>query len=208
MKLSVKNIQGETTGELDVRFEVIANGRGTQAVHDSVVAHRAARRSGTACAKTRGEVNGTKKKPYRQKGTGMARAGSFQSPMWVGGGVVFPPRPRDFRKKVNRTTRQLALRKALSERLKAGDVVVVEELSVPSPKTKEFAGLLARLDFGSGSRLIVATGDEPNLRLASRNLARVVLTTGDALNTYDVLRFDKLLFTRRAFERVEQRLAE
>ena len=208
MKLSVKNIQGETTGELDVRFEVIANGRGTQAVHDSVVAHRAARRSGTACAKTRGEVNGTKKKPYRQKGTGMARAGSFQSPIWVGGGVVFPPRPRDFRKKVNRTTRQLALRKALSERLKAGDVVVVEELSVPSPKTKEFAGLLARLDFGSGSRLIVATGDEPNLRLASRNLARVVLTTGDALNTYDVLRFDKLLFTRRAFERVEQRLAE
>jgi large subunit ribosomal protein L4 len=164
MKLSVKNIQGETTGELDVRFEVIANGRGTQAVHDSVVAHRAARRSGTACAKTRGEVNGTKKKPYRQKGTGMARAGSFQSPIWVGGGVVFPPRPRDFRKKVNRTTRQLALRKALSERLKAGDVVVVEELSVPSPKTKEFAGLLARLDFGSGSRLIVATGDEPNLR--------------------------------------------
>jgi large subunit ribosomal protein L4 len=208
MKLSVKNIQGETTGELDVGFEVIPDGRGTQAVHDSVVAHRAARRSGTACAKTRGEVNGTKKKPYRQKGTGMARAGSFQSPIWVGGGVVFPPRPRDFRKKVNRTTRQLALRKALSERLKAGDVVVVEELTVPSPKTKEFAGLLARLDFGSGSRLIVATGDEPNLRLASRNLERVVLTTGDALNTYDVLRFDKLLFTRRAFERVEQRLAE
>jgi large subunit ribosomal protein L4 len=208
MKLNVKNIQGETTGELDVQFEVIANGRGTQAVHDSVVAHHAARRSGTACAKTRGEVNGTKKKPYRQKGTGMARAGSFQSPIWVGGGVVFPPRPRDFRKKVNRTTRLLAFRKALSERLKAGDVLVVDDLAVASPKTKEFAEILARLDLGSGSTLIVSAGDEPNLRLACRNLVGVLLTTGDALNTYDVLRFDQLLFTRRAFERVEQRLAE
>jgi large subunit ribosomal protein L4 len=208
MKLTVKNIQGEAVGEHDVRFEVIPDGRGTQAVHDAVVAHQAAHRSGTACAKTRGEVNGTKKKPYRQKGTGMARAGSFQSPIWVGGGVVFPPRPRDFRKKVNRTTRLLALRKALSERLKAGDVIVVDELSVPNPKTKELAGLLARLESRKGSLLIVAAGDEPNLRLASRNLAQVVLTTGDGLNTYEVLRFDKLLFTRRAFERVEQRLAE
>jgi len=208
MKLTVKNIQGEAAGELEVQFEVIADGRGTQAVHESVVAHRAAVRSGTACAKTRGEVNGTKKKPYRQKGTGMARAGSFQSPIRVGGGVVFPPRPRDFRKKVNRSTRQLALRKALSERLKAGDILVVDELSVPTPKTKEFAGILERLEFGGHSTLIVAAGDEPNLRLASRNLPRVVLTTGDALNTYDVLRFDKLLITRRAFERVEQRLAE
>lgn len=208
MKLTVKNIQGESIGEHDVRFEVIPDGRGTQAVHDAVVAHQAAHRSGTACAKTRGEVNGTKKKPYRQKGTGMARAGSFQSPIWVGGGVVFPPRPRDFRKKVNRTTRQLALRKALSERLKAGDVIVVDDLSVPNPKTKELATLLGRLEFGKGSLLIVSVGDEPNLRLASRNLPQVVLTTGDGLNTYEVLRFDKLLFTRRAFERVEQRLAE
>src|SRR5271168_1949365 len=125
MKLSVKNIQGQDAGELEVKIPLIENGKGTQAVHDTVVAFRAAQRSGTACTKNVGEVAGTNKKPWKQKGTGRARAGSFQSPLWRGGGVVFGPRPRDFAKKVSRKTKQLALRKALSERLRAGDVVLV-----------------------------------------------------------------------------------
>src|SRR5207247_563085 len=100
---------------------------------------------GTACTKNVGEVAGTNKKPWRQKGTGRARAGSFQSPLWRGGGVVFGPRPRDFSKKVNQTTKQLALRKALSERIKSGDVLVVEDIKLASPKTKEFLGVLAAL---------------------------------------------------------------
>src|ERR1041384_2275259 len=141
MKLTVKDIKGNSQGELEVKFPLIENGKGTQAVHDVVVAYQAAQRSGTACTKNVGEVAGTNKKPWRQKGTGRARAGSFQSPLWRGGGVVFGPKPRDFSKKVSRSTRQLALRKALTERLNAGDVLVVDELNLPSPKTKEFIGV-------------------------------------------------------------------
>lgn len=205
MKLSVKNAQGQSAGELEVKFALIENGKGTQAVHDTVVAHRANQRSGTACTKNVGDVSGSNKKPWRQKGTGRARAGSNQSPLWPGGGVVFGPKPRDFGKKVNVRTRQLALRKALSERLKAGDVVVVDDLKLATPKTKDFVGVIAALEL-TGTTLIVAHGADKNLLLASRNLPGVALTTGESLNTYDVLRPDKLLFTRSAFEKVEARL--
>lgn len=205
MKLSVKNAQGQSSGELEVKFALIENGKGTQAVHDTVVAHRANQRSGTACTKTVGDVSGSNKKPWRQKGTGRARAGSNQSPLWPGGGVVFGPKPRDFGKKVNVRTRQLALRKALSERLKAGDVVVVDDLKLATPKTKEFVAVIAALEL-TGTALIVANGADKNLLLAARNLPLVALTTGESLNTYDVLRPDKLLFTRSAFEKVEARL--
>src|SRR5215467_13232424 len=121
MKLPIKDNKGNNQGELETRFTLIENGKGTQAVHDTVVAFQAAQRMGTACTKNVGEVAGTNKKPWRQKGTGRARAGSFQSPLWRGGGVVFGPKPRDFRKKISRATKQLALRKALSERLSAED---------------------------------------------------------------------------------------
>ena len=100
MKLSIKDIKGKSQGELEVKFALVEDGKGTQAVHDTVVAYRAAQRMGTACTKNVGEVSGSSKKPWRQKGTGRARAGSFQSPLWVGGGVVFGPKPRDFTKKV------------------------------------------------------------------------------------------------------------
>jgi len=206
MKIAIKNIQGKRQGELEVKFALVEGGKGTQAVHDVVAAYQAARRSGTASTKNVGEVAGTNKKPWRQKGTGRARAGSFQSPLWRGGGVVFGPKPRDFRKKVSKQTRALALRKALSERLKAGDVMVVDELKLASPKTKEFAGLMSALEL-KGSTLIVSADTDKNLMLASRNLPDVALTTCDSLNTYDVLRPDKLLFTKAAFEKFELRLA-
>jgi large subunit ribosomal protein L4 len=207
MKLTIKNTNGEAQGELEVKFAVIEDGRGTQAVHDTVVAQMAARRSGTASTKTMGEVAGSGKKPWRQKGTGMARAGSFASPLWRGGGVVFGPKPRDFTKKVNRSTRQLALRKAVSERLKAGDVVVVDQIALNAPRTRELVSILTALDLSKNSLLVVA-GEDKNLLLASRNLARVEFTTPEVLNTYQVLRFDKLLVTRSAFEKLDQRLAE
>jgi large subunit ribosomal protein L4 len=207
MKIAIKNLEGKDQGELEVKFPLIEDGRGTQAVHDTVVAYRAAQRSGTASTKNVGEVAGTNKKPWRQKGTGRARAGSFQSPLWVGGGVVFGPRPRDFSKKVSKKTKQLALRKALSERLKAGDVVVVDDLKLESPKTKEFAGMIANLEL-KGTTLIISAGVDKNLTLASRNIEKVALTTSDSLNTYDVLRPDKLLFTKSAFEKVEARLTQ
>jgi large subunit ribosomal protein L4 len=206
MKLTVKDSKGNSQGELEVKFPLVEGGKGTQAVHDVVVAYQAAQRMGTASTKTMGEVAGTGKKPWRQKGTGRARAGSFQSPLWRGGGVVFGPKPRDFGKKVSRKTKALALRKALSERLRAGDVVVVEDLKMEGPKTKAFVGLLSALEL-KGSALIVAPADR-NLALASRNLRRVALTTSESLNTYDVLRPDKLVFTRSAFEQVEARLSK
>lgn len=206
MKLTIKDLSGKDAGELEVKFPVIENGKGTQAVHDTVVAYQANQRSGTACTKTMGEVNGTGKKPWRQKGTGRARAGSFQSPLWRGGGVVFGPKPRDFSKKVNVATRQLALRKALSERLKASDVLVVSDLKLASAKTKEFAALLKTLGLKK-TALIVTDAVDQNLRLASRNVANVEVTTSDALNTYQTLRTDKIVFTKSAFEKVEQRLA-
>ena len=206
MKLAVKDIKGQSQGELEVKFALIENGKGTQAVHDAVVAYLANQRMGTACTKNVGEVAGTNKKPWRQKGTGRARAGSFRSPLWRGGGVVFGPKPRDFGKKVSRSTKHLALRKALSERLKSGDVVVVEDLILDSPKTKAFVGVLNALQM-EGTTLVVASGQDRNLSLASRNVPQVELATSDSLNTYQVLRFAKLLFTRSAFEKVEQRLA-
>lgn len=206
MKISIKDTKGKSQGELDVKFALVEDGKGTQAVHDTVVAYRAAQRMGTACTKNVGEVAGTNKKPWRQKGTGRARAGSFQSPLWVGGGVVFGPKPRDFAKKVNSKTKQLALRKALSERLKAGDVVVVDDLKLGSPKTKDFVGVLSALDL-KGTALIVSQDVDKNLSLASRNVPNVTITTSESLNTYDVLRPDKLVFTKGAFEKVEARLS-
>src|SRR6185503_16747370 len=205
MKLAVKDIKGQSQGELEVKFDLIENGKGTQAVHDAVVAYLANQRMGTACTKNVGEVAGTNKKPWRQKGTGRARAGSFRSPLWRGGGVVFGPKPRDFGRKVSKSTKQLALRKALSERLKSGDVVVVDDFKLDSPKTKTFVGVLKALQL-EGTTLIVASGQDKNLSLASRNVPDIELATSDSLNTYQVLRFGSLVFTRSAFEQVEQRL--
>ena len=205
MKLTVKDIQGNSQGELEVGFPIVENGRGTQAVHDTVVAFNAAQRSGTACTKTAGDVAGSNKKPWKQKGTGRARAGSFASPLWRGGGVVFGPKPRDFSKKVNHGTKKLALRKALSERLKAGDVVVLTELKLASHKTKEFLNVLAALQL-EGTALFINDAVDKNLTLASRNVGQVELATSDSLNTYQVLKSDKLVFTRSAFEKVGQRL--
>lgn len=207
MKLTIKDINGNSQGELEVKFPMVEDGRGTQAVHDAVVAHMAAQRMGTACTKTMGEVNGSGKKPWRQKGTGRARAGSFASPLWRGGGVVFGPKPRDFRKKVGRSTRKLALRKALTERLRAGDVLVVDDMKLQSPKTKDFVKLLATLQI-EGTAIVVSQIQDKNLTLASGNVPNVALVTSDVLTTYDVLRPDKLVFTRGAFEQVEARLTQ
>jgi large subunit ribosomal protein L4 len=207
MKLTIKDTKGNIQGELEVKFPLIEDGRGTQAVHDTVVGYQANQRMGTACTKNVGDVAGTNKKPWRQKGTGRARAGSFQSPLWRGGGVVFGPKPRSFAKKVSHNTKQLALRKAMSERLRSGDVVLIDDLKLDSPKTKEFIGVLSALDL-TGTALIVSQAVDKNLILASRNVADVALTTGDRLNTYDVLRPDKLVFTKQAFEQLEARLGK
>jgi large subunit ribosomal protein L4 len=206
MKVAIKDIKGQSAGEFEVNFPVIETGKGTQAVHDVVVAFRAAQRAGTHSTKTMGEVAGTNKKPWRQKGTGRARAGSFRSPLWRGGGVTFGPKPRDYTKNVGKKTKQLALRKALSERLKAGDVVVVDDFKLESPKTKGFLAALDALQV-NGKTLIVSTAADKNLLLASRNVPTVELTNSNDVNTYQVLKYDKLVFTKGALEKVQERLS-
>jgi large subunit ribosomal protein L4 len=207
MKVAIKDIKGKASGEFEVNFAMIEDGRGTQAVHDVVVAYRAAQRAGTHSTKTMGEVAGTNKKPWRQKGTGRARAGSFRSPLWRGGGVTFGPKPRDYTKKVGKKTRQLALRKALTERLKAGDVIVVDDFKLESPKTKGFLTALNALDVGGKTTLIVSAATDKNLMLASRNVAGVELVSSSDVNTYQTLKFDKLVFTKGALEKVQERLS-
>jgi large subunit ribosomal protein L4 len=205
MKLTIKNIQGKEAGSLDLSFQPVEAGKGNQAVHDTVVAYMAAQRSGTASTKTMGDVNGSGKKPWRQKGTGRARAGSFASPLWRGGGVVHGPKPRDFSKKVTRKTKQLALRKALTERVNAGDVTVLEDIKLDSPKTKGFVGILSSLKV-SGTTLVVAENGNENLSLASRNVDGVELANPQSLNTYQLLRYKNVVFTRSAIEALDARL--
>jgi len=207
MKVNVQNTKGDSVEELEINFDAFEDdSKGLQAVHDAVVAYRASQRSGTACAKTRSEVAGTGKKPWRQKGTGRARAGSKQSPIWRGGGVVFGPRPRSFRKDINKKTRKLALRKALSERFKAGEVLVVDQVQMDQPKTKDVICLLDQLKV-DGTALIVTGEVNANAQLSARNIPYVDVTTSASLNTYDTLKYDCLILTKDALSGLESRLS-
>ena len=206
MKVSVQDLKGQEKATIEVPFQVIENGKGTQAVHEAVIAFRAAQRSGTACTKTVGEVAGSNKKPWRQKGTGRARAGSVRSPLWEGGGVTHGPRPRDFTKKVSKNAKRLALRKALGERFKLGDVIVVESLDVSAPKTREIRDILNALGI-AGSAVLVTEAANRNLVLACRNLQGIEVTTGDLLNPYQVLRPEKIVITSTALQNIGQRIS-
>ncbi len=207
MKVTVKAKDGKDTGEHEVAFDVLENAKGTQAVHEVVTAYRAAQRSGTAKTKDRSEVAGTGKKPWRQKGTGRARVGSRRNPIWRGGGVAHGPRPRDYSKKINQKTRKLALRKALGERIKDGDVIVVDDLALETKRTKDFIRMMVELQVEENTTvLLVDDAGNENLRLGSRNVPGVDTETGATLNTYQVLLYDKLIFSRDAFQAVEGRL--
>ncbi len=209
MKLPVINLQGAAAGEVEIADELlIKNGKGTQAVHDTVVAYQANQRQGTAKVKQMGEVHGSGKKPWKQKGTGRARAGSFQSPLWRGGAVVFGPHPRDYSLKVTKKVKALALRKVLSERLLAGDVVVVDELKLGSHKTKELAGIVKKLTNNSRNALLVLEAVDHNLKLASRNLAGVQVEPADVVNALELLRFDKIVATQAAVAKLQARLGK
>ena len=188
------------------KVEIITDGNGTQAVHDVVVAMRANRRSGTASVKTKATVNLSGKKPWKQKGTGRARAGYASSPVWSGGGVVHGPHPRSYAKKTPKAVKKLAFRKALSARILAGDVLVVDSFEVKAPKTKEFVSLVTGAHGGVRRTLIVATKfSEPTL-LAGRNVANDLLMTASEVNTENLLAFDKIIITKEALEALGNRL--
>ena len=184
---------------------VVENGRYTQVVHDAVVAYRANRRSGTANTKTKAEVNLSGAKPWRQKGTGRARAGYKSSPVWVGGGVVFGPKPRDYSKKLTKATKRLALRKALSERIKSGDVFIVDGFAVTEAKTKNFVKLIQEITPELKTLVVSATFDDNTYR-AARNVQPTLLMTASDVNAEHLLKFRKLVLTNDALAQLADRI--
>ena len=188
-------------------IEIITNGKGTQAVHDVIVAMRANRRSGTACVKTKATVNLSGKKPWRQKGTGRARAGYASSPVWVGGGVVHGPHPRSYAKNTTKGVKKLAFRKAFSARVIAGDVFLAPSFEIEAAKTKQFLNLLTQIHGGAKGTLVIAPNFSKNTFLSARNVQQTLLMSAAEVNTENLLAFDKIIITQEALLALGQRLS-
>jgi large subunit ribosomal protein L4 len=188
----------------EAKIALLDGGRGTQALHDVVVAMRAARRSGSANTKSKADVNLSGAKPWRQKGTGRARAGYKSSPIWRGGGVVFGPKPRDYSKKVSKSMRRLAFQKALSERINAGDVLTIDTFAVKEPKTKSFVQLVKK-QTDARKVLIISDAFDDNTHKSARNVKPVRLATANDVNAEQILAFEKILVTEKALETLAQR---
>ena len=189
-----------------LKVDLIENGIGTQALHETVVAYQANRRAGTHSTKTKATVAGSGKKPWRQKGTGNARSGYKSSPVWSGGGVVFGPHPRDYSKKTNKTVKQLALRKAISSRVNAGEVYLIDPIVLAKPRTKDLvASLKGNIDKKTTALLIIESPDQ-NLYLASRNHPHLLTVTGDLVNAEQLLLCDKVFITDGALGKLSARL--
>ncbi|MDD4539146.1 MAG: 50S ribosomal protein L4 [Lentisphaeria bacterium] len=204
--LPVKTMTGADGATVDIQESWLERIKGEQAVKDSVVAFLARMRSGTAATKTRGLVSGGGSKPWRQKGTGRARSGSSRSPVWRGGGTVFGPQPRSYEKKVNSKVEKLALRRAFTDRIDDDEVILVDELSFTTPKTKEMTKFLAAV--GAGDNVLIIVDDySENVELAVRNLPKVLLVPASAVNTYWMLLFKKVVITSAGLEALGQRLA-
>lgn len=204
--LPILDKNGGEAGTFEVDPLWLEREKGQQAVHDTVVAFLCGKRAGTASTRTRSEVRGGGAKPYRQKGTGRARAGSIRSPIWRGGGVVFGPKPRSFAKRVNRKVKLLALRRAFTERVDEGAVIVVDDVSVDGAKTKQMVAFLDAVGAGEDA-LIVAEGLHSSAQLAARNLAGIAVMRPASVNAYWTLLFKKIVITQKALEALGQRLA-
>jgi large subunit ribosomal protein L4 len=201
----VKNWQGEAVGQASLDLKVAREENAAHIVHRAVVRQMANARQGTASSKTRSEVRGGGRKPWRQKGTGRARAGSIRSPLWRGGGVIFGPKPRDFSKKMNRKERRLALATALNSQ--GENLIVVEDFAaqLPQPKTKEMTSALARWGIDGGERVLIVLPEIPEtVYLSARNICSLKLIRADSLNVYDVLAAGKIVATATALEIIRE----
>jgi len=204
-KLPIVNLQGKAAGEYDIADELLTYDKGLQALQDAVVRHRANCRQGSASTLGKGEVAGSNRKLWKQKGTGRARTGLRQSPVWRGGGVVFGPKPRDYSKNQNKQEARLAFRRAVSEKIAGGQIKVVEELSIDAPKTKAFAALMSNLDV-TAPALFVTLENVHDLQRAAKNLPRVELCSVENIHTYQILRYPTIVITRDAMADLEKRL--
>lgn len=210
--LSVIDSAGSDTGNtIELQDSWLVREKGEQAVKDSVVAFLAGLRAGTACTKTRGLVSGGGSKPWRQKGTGRARSGSSRSPVWRGGGIVFGPQPRSYAKKVNNKVEQLALRRTFTDRVDAGEVILVDKIADvcdadKQPKTKKMIEFLKSLN--AGEHVLVLDAEiEESVELAARNLPTVLVMKAMSVNPYLMMRFDKVVITKAGLEVLGERLA-
>ena len=205
--LDILDCTGARVGEYTIPEGVIEMEKGAQAVHDAVVAYLAGARAGTACTKTRGLVSGGGAKPWRQKGRGGARAGSSRSPVWVGGGTIFGPVPRSFAKKLNKKVLMLALKRALSERIMEGDVIVLDNFALPDHKTRSAVAVLKNIKVADDTVLLSVNELEEAVICATGNIASLVLRRAATVNVYELLRFKKLVFTKDALDAFIGRLA-
>ena len=187
-------------------IQVIDGHKGDQAVHDLITAYRANRRSGTACTKTRGEVKGSNKKLWKQKGTGRARCGTNKNPIWRGGGIVFGPRPRDYSKTVNKGVRKLALRKVLGELIKAEKIIAVDNFSIADGKTKSFNTAIKGLT-DARKVVVVAEKFDENTYLAGRNVQSVLLITAAEMNIEQLLHANTIILVEDSYETLARRTA-
>lgn len=201
-KVALYNMDGKECGQIELKDEIFNAEVNTVVMHEVVVAHLANRRQGTQSAKTRAEVRGGGRKPYRQKGTGRARQGSIRSPQWVGGGVVFAPKPRDYSKKVNKKVRRIALKSALTSRVQDDKLIVLENLNLEEIKTKAMVGVLN--NFNVEKALIVLDGDNQNVVLSARNIPNVKTVRADMLNVYDILKYETFVATKDAVAKIEE----
>lgn len=205
-KVALYNIKGEQVGEIELRDEIFGIEVNESVLHDAVVNQLANKRLGTQAAKTRAEVRGGGRKPFRQKGTGRARAGTTRSPLWRKGGIVFAPKPRSYSYTLPKKVRRLALKSALSSKVQNGNIIVLDSLAMAEPKTKEFAVVLNNLKVDKKA-LVVTAQVESSVVKSARNIPGVTPTHANSLSVYDVLAHEKLIITRDAITKVEEVLA-
>lgn len=206
-KAPVYNTAGEQVAELELSEAVFAAPYNPSLLHQAVVMYQANRRQGTASTKTRAEVSGGGRKPWRQKGLGRARQGSTRSPIWRKGGIVFGPKPRSFRRRMPQKMRQAALRVALSAKLRDQELMIIDALELPQPKTRELKQILSNLQ-ADGARVLLVTEDKhEDVLRSARNLERVAVMRASDLNAYEVLKHGRVIMTQAAVTRTEEVLA-
>ena len=201
--VSVYNMEGAQVGTIELSDSIFAVPVNEHLVHQAVVAQLAAKRQGTQKAKTRGEVSGGGRKPWRQKGTGHARQGSIRAPQWKGGGVVFAPVPRDYSFKMNKKEKRAALKSALTDKVQNNSIVVVDELKFDEIKTKRFAEVMNNLK-ATRKALVVLADNDQNVVLSARNLAEANTTLTNTLNVYDIVNARTLVLTKDAVAKIEE----
>ena len=200
--VAVLNMAGAQVGTIELNDAIFGIEANERVMHLAVVQYLANQRQGTQSTKTRAEVRGGGRKPYRQKGTGRARQGSIRSPQWVGGGVVFAPKPRDYSFKLNKKVKRLALQSALSTKVAEGKIIVLDELTLSEVKTKEMVKVLGNIKCDNA--LIVMDGSNENVMLSARNIPTVKTASVNTINVYDLLKYNNLVVTKEAVEKIQE----